>query len=115
MPYSDSNDRLISQSQSLYHFYNVFRFVPLRFLNGKFFNLWFIPSTKNLRRKHGSALVVIFAYVACNTGSARFQNFEYDNTTSGEDLHCIYRKEYLSKDVLRKYPSISPEIIRMRD
>ena len=36
---------------------------------------------------HGSALVVIFAYVAFNTGSARFQNFEYDNMTSGEDLH----------------------------
>lgn len=31
----------------------------------------------------------IFAYVAFDTGSSRFQNFEYDNTTAGEDLHCI--------------------------
>lgn len=34
LSYSDANDRLISQSQSLYPFWNVFRFVPLRFLNG---------------------------------------------------------------------------------
>ena len=48
-------------------------------------------------------------------GIARFRNFEYDNTTAGEDLHCIYSEEYLRENVLLKYPSISPEIIRMRD
>lgn len=62
---SDANDRLISQSQSLYHFCNVFRFVPLRFLKGKFFKLWFIQSTKNLGRKHGSPLVVICICRVC--------------------------------------------------
>lgn len=51
---------------------------------------------KNLGRKHGSALVVIFAYVVFDTGCVRFQNFEYDNMTAGEVLHCIYSKEYLS-------------------
>ena len=35
--------------------------------------------------------------------------------TAGEDLHGIYSKEYLGNNVLLKYPSISPEIIRMRD
>lgn len=34
-----------------------------------------------------------------NTGSARFQNFECDNTTAGEDVHCFRSKEYLSKNI----------------
>lgn len=50
-----------------------------------------------------------------NTGSARCQNFECDNTTAGEDVHCFRSKEYLSKNILRKYPLIYPEIVKMRD
>lgn len=90
---SDVNDRLISQSQSLYHFWNVFRFVLLRFLNGKFFNLWRHSVNKKFRQQAAWFSACIFAYVAFDTGSSRFQNFEYDNTTAGErrTLHLKQR------------------------
>lgn len=70
---------------------------------------------KKFRQKAWFSACSDICMVAFDTGCARFQNFEFDNMTTREDLHCFYSKECLSKNVLTKYPSISPEITRMRD